>query len=213
LAFIGLGRICDVANEHQRAVLMHQWAYQLLLVTGDAYLISMAQINWAVNLQRLQQLTQGKEILHDALTLSAAHELPHHVAECQFRLAQIALEEGELGLAESCIEEGLMVIAQTPYHWVEVNLLAEWAKTMARQGLYEQAFEQIKRALLIAQDDRFKQLELQLLRLAQQYTQALGMPQRASEYEHQAQFIRMHLDEERWVFDAASLTALDALLD
>ncbi|QLI81807.1 hypothetical protein HZU75_09810 [Chitinibacter fontanus] len=213
LALIGLGRICDVSDENQLAVRMHQAAHDLLLASQDPYLITMAKINWAVNLQKLAQFSQARALLEETLHICEQQGLPHHAAESQYRLAQIALAENQLEQAQLCLEEGLLIVATTPYHWLEVNLLGEWAELLAKQANYTQAMEVVKRGLQIAQEDRMPHLQVRLLRQAQRYSAALGKKGAAEDYEHQANFLYIQLHCDLLPKASLELAALDQLLN
>ncbi|WP_410499459.1 hypothetical protein [Chitinibacter sp. S2-10] len=211
LALIGLGRICDAAGNNELAVKMHQSGHQLLQITDDAYLITMAKINWAVNLQKLQQYDAACILLSDALVLSQQNHLPHHIAEILFRLSQIAIVQQQDGLAESYIEDGMLTLSETPYHWVEVNLLAEWARLQARQGKLIEALATVKRGLELAQTDDFKNLEMVLLQQAQGYANDMGLSLIADEYQRKASFLLLHLQDEIPASEQLDLDGLNAL--
>lgn len=213
LALIGLGRICDVSDENQLAVRMHQAAHDLLLASQDPYLITMAKINWAVNLQKLQQFAPAKNLLNDTLHICQQQGLPHHAAESQYRLAQMALAENELEQAQLYIEEGLLIVASTPYHWLEVNLLGEWAELLAKQANYAQAMDVVKRGLQIAQEDRMQHLQMRLLRQAQRYSAAQGKRSAAEDYEHQANFLYIQLHCDLLPKASLELAELDQLVN
>ncbi|WP_373976601.1 tetratricopeptide repeat protein [Chitinibacter sp. SCUT-21] len=212
LAFIGLGRLCDLAEQYQQAVAMHQHAHKLLLPSEDFYAITMAMINWAVNLQRLQRWDDAAELLQQALALSEHHQLPHHAAECHLRLAQVAIAQARWLEAEHCLEEGLSVVAQTPYHWVEANLLFEWAQLLQNQQALEQALDVLKRGLLLTQEDGFKTMELAFLRQAETLCLALGWHLQASEFERQANFLHFDSVDTHSLAQRLHLQELDALL-
>ncbi|WP_348946115.1 hypothetical protein ABHF33_06305 [Chitinibacter sp. FCG-7] len=213
LALVGLGRICDAVGDNRLAVIMHKAGYQLLLGTHDPYLITMAQINWAVNVLKLADYPQARQLLNAALQTSQAHQLPHHAAECLFRLAQIALAQDQLDEAEICIEEGLLGISSTPYHWVEVNLLAEWAELLARQHNWQEAYTAVQRGLRLAEEDAFKHLEMRLLRQAQRYAGELGLAVHAAEYERRASFLHLHLHDQLLPPGSLELGGLLSLLE
>ncbi|QLG88825.1 hypothetical protein HQ393_11600 [Chitinibacter bivalviorum] len=212
LAMVGLGRICDVCGQNQLAVTMHEAGHTILLATEDAFLITMAKINWAVNLFKLQQYAAARVLLNQALAMSHANQLPHHVAECHFRLAQIAMQEGALEVAESEIEEGLLTVSTTPYHWVEVNLLAEWGELVFHQGDAERAMEIVRRGLLIAQEDGLRHLEMRLVRQAERYCHVLGIKELAAEYGRQVSFLQLHLHAEMPSDATLDLTRLPELV-
>nr|WP_314898730.1 hypothetical protein [uncultured Deefgea sp.] len=63
LALMGLGQICDVSGEHTQAIQLHQIAHSLLLTINNQFLLTMAKINWAVNLQKIGLSEESREIL------------------------------------------------------------------------------------------------------------------------------------------------------
>lgn len=196
LALMGLGQICDACGENEQAIQLHQLAHQLLSSMSNYFLLTMAKINWAVNLQKTGQTEAARALLAESLRLSLAHHLPHHAAESQFRLAEIAMSVHDFVGAEHLIEEGLMTVATTPYHWCEVNLLALWAQLSHREGLVEQAFDIVKRALHIAEEDGLRHLVLRLSQQAQGYARAQGLNDVADEYQRRIDFLGMHLQTE-----------------
>ncbi|WP_273431212.1 hypothetical protein [Chitinibacter tainanensis] len=211
LALIGIGRVCDAAGEHRHAVRMHQAASQLLQDSGDAYLITMAKINWAVNLLQLDERAAAQTLLQQTWHESAAAGLPHHVAECQYRLAQLARREQDSAQAELLLEEALGTLTTTPYHWLEVNVLAEWAELVAEQAALPQALTILQRGLQLAREDRFLHLELRLLTQAARYAQQLGLKLQREEYERQAGFLHIQLHDHSVPLPQLDLSGLEAL--
>ncbi|MBM5571747.1 MULTISPECIES: hypothetical protein [Deefgea] len=194
LALMGLGQICDAGRDNRLAVQMHAAAHQLLADAGDAYLLVKAKINWAVNLQKLADSVAAKALLREALILCLQHHFPHYAATCCYRLAEIELADGHLVAAESLIEEGLSIVASTPYHWAEVNLLGLWAQLIAKDVTqFGRALDVVGRALTIANEDGFRHLELRLLEQAEHYARESGSAELADEYARRANFIQLDL--------------------
>lgn len=194
LALMGLGQICDACGENGQAITLHQRAHTLLAGIDDCFLLTMAKINWAVNLQKTGQNDAAEFILQDALQLSLTHQLPHHAAESYFRLAEIAIVKQQWDQAERLLEEGLLTLATTPYHWCEVNLLALWATVAAQQQRLAQALESVKRGLLIAEQDGLRHLEMRLNQQASQYARAMGQDDQAEEFLRKSHFLEIHLN-------------------
>ncbi|MBM5571746.1 MULTISPECIES: hypothetical protein [Deefgea] len=212
LALIGLGQICDACGENAQAIHLHQLAHDLLLSINNYFLLTMAKINWAVNLQKTGQSEAARTILQESLQLSLAHELPHHAAESQFRLAEIAISLDELILAEQYIEEGLMTVALTPYHWCEINLLALWAQLSYRAGRLAQALDIVKRGLHIAEEDGLRHLVFRLSQQAVLYARAGGLNAIADEYQRKIDFLQVHLHTEIAQPNALNLQMLRDLI-
>ena len=194
LALMGLGQICDACGENAQAITLHQLAHTLLSSIDDCFLLTMAKINWAVNLQKTGQNAAAETILQSALQLSLSYQLPHHAAESYFRLAEIAIDQLAWDRAERLLEEGLIILTTTPYHWCEVNLLALWATVAAQQQRTAQALESVKRGLLIAEQDGLRHLELRLNQQAAQYAQAMGLDEQAEDFLRKSNFLEIHLD-------------------
>lgn len=210
---MGLGQICDAGRDNQLAVQMHAAAHQLLLDAGDAYLLVKAKINWAVNLQKLAQSREAKTLLREALILCLNHHFPHYAATCSYRLAEIELAEGHLLAAESLIEDGLSIVATTPYHWAEVNLLGLWARLIANdEAQFERALDVVGRALTIASHDGFRHSELRLLEQAEHYARVIGRVELANEYARKANFIQLDLNSAMSPQVIPSVVGLSALL-
>ncbi|MGL4994978.1 MAG: hypothetical protein ACRC6G_02245 [Deefgea sp.] len=196
LALMGLGQICDASGEHTQAITLHQMAHALLVNTHNYFLLTMAKINWAVNLQKTGNSAAARTILTESLRLSLAHDLPHHAAESQFRLAEIALSEGELALAEQLVEEGVMTLSTTPYHWCEVNLLGLWAQISHQAGRDQQSLDIVRRGLQIAEEDGLRHLVLRLSQQAAHYARKIGLDEMANEYQRKVDFLSVHLHTE-----------------
>ncbi len=212
LALMGLGQICDAGGDNRLAVQMHAAAHQLLLDSEDVFLLVKAKINWAVNLQKIADPDAAKVLLHASLALCLQHQLPHYAATSCYRLAEIELKNGDFLTAESLIEEGLLIVASTPYHWVEVNLLGLWAQLISRQGQVQRALEVVLRALTIAQDDGFRHLEMRLSEQAEHYARAMGQIEIADEFARKTNFIQMHLNATMSPQISPNLSGLSALL-
>ncbi|WP_027469822.1 hypothetical protein [Deefgea rivuli] len=213
LALMGLGQICDVWGDHALAVRMHASAHQLLLDTGDVFLRVKAKINWAVNLQKTGDLIGAKELLRRSLTLCLQHQLPHYAATSSYRLAEIELMNGHLEASECLIEEGLAIVAITPYHWAEVNLLALWAQLMEKRGQSQQALDIVQRGLQIAQQDGFRHQEMRLADQAERYARAIGKIDLADDYARKVNFIMLHLNTTTTPQFAPNLSSLSDLLE
>ena len=212
LALMGLGQICDASGENAQAIALHQMAHFLLLKVDNVFLLTMAKINWAVNLQKIGQSETARSILLDALNLSLAHDLPHHAAESQFRLAEIALSLDELTLAEQLLEEGLMTVSITPYHWCEVNLLGLWAQLSHQAGRHEQSLDIVRRGLHLAEEDGLRHLVLRLSQQAIHYAHILGLHEVADEYQRKVNFLSIHLHTELTRPTALNLNMLRDLM-
>jgi tetratricopeptide (TPR) repeat protein len=194
LALMGLGQICDAGGDNALAVQMHASAHQLLADVDDAFLLVKAKINWAVNLHKMGERRAAKELLRQSLSLCLQHQLPHYAATSSYRLAEIELADGHLLAAECLIEDGLHIVASTPYHWVEVNLLSLWAQLLAQQSAPQAALEKVQRGLLIAQDNGFRHQEMRLAELAERYARNLGQIELADDYAHKVNFMVLHLN-------------------
>ena len=213
LALMGLGQICDVGGDNHLAVQMHAAAHHLLINFGDMFLLVKAKINWAVNLQKLADSTAAKGLLREALTLCLKHNLPHYAATCSYRLAEIEFADGHLTAAECLIEDGLLIVASTPYHWAEVNLLGVWAKLIASDpSQYVRALDVVERALTIAQQDGFRHLELRLSEQAESYARLSGRSDLADEYARKVNFIQLDLNSAMSPRMMPNIKGLSALL-
>ncbi|QZA77186.1 hypothetical protein K4H28_12950 [Deefgea tanakiae] len=213
LALMGLGQICDAGGDNHLAVQMHAAAHNLLIDFGDVFLLVKAKINWAVNLQKVADSIAAKALLRDALTLCLQHHLPHYAATCSYRLAEIELADGHLMAAECLIEDGLLIVASTPYHWAEVNLLGVWAKLIAIDpSQCVRALDVVERALTIAHQDGFRHLELRMSEQAEHYARVSGRIELADEYARKANFIQLDLNSAMNPQMMPNVAGLSALL-
>lgn len=212
LALMGLGQICDAGGDNRLAVQMHEAAHRLLLDADDVFLLVKAKINWAVNLQKLGDSTAAKSLLRESLTLCLRHQLPHYAATSSYRLAEIELKEGHFLAAESLIEDGLLIVASTPYHWAEVNLLGLWAQLISQQDQAQRALDVVLRALTIAQADGFRHLEMRLSEQAERYARAIGQIEIADDFARKANFIQIHLNSTMSPKLIPNFSGLNALL-
>ncbi len=99
-------------------------------------------------------------------------------------------------VAEQLIEEGVMMVTTTPYHWCEVNLLALWAELSFQLGRCEQALDIVKRGLSIAEENGLRHLVFRLSQQAAQYARLQGLDEVADEYQRKIDFLSVHLHTE-----------------
>ena len=212
LALIGLGQICDAGGDYALAVKMHSLAHGLLQGQDDPFLLVKAKINWAVNLKKIGEIPAAKALLREALQLCLQQKLPHYAATSSFRLAEIKLETGDLITAENLISDGLAIVASTPYHWAEVNLLALWAQLMAKKGQLVLALSIIQRGLLIAKADGLRHLEMRLSEQAERYARSTGQFELADDLARRVNFILLHLNAGMVPNISPNLSGLSELL-
>ncbi|WP_297575773.1 hypothetical protein [uncultured Deefgea sp.] len=212
LALMGLGQICDAGGDYVLAEQMQCLAHGLLTGHSEVFLLVKAKINWAVSLKKIGEIAAATALLRDALQRCLQQKLPHYAATSLYRLAEIKLETGDLISAEGLIADGLAIVASTPYHWAEANLLALSAQLMAKKGQPLSALAMIQRGLLIAKADGLRHIEMRLSEQAERYARSTEQFELADDLARRVNFILLHLNAAMVQHIAPDLSGLSELL-
>ncbi|WP_148716985.1 tetratricopeptide repeat protein [Chitinolyticbacter meiyuanensis] len=193
-ALVGLGQLCDACGEHGQAVSMHAAADARLTDINDAYLAAMVKINLGYNHFQTGDQDGAEATLQQAIVLCRSHGFPHHEAEALYRLAEVRIAQSRLDEAAMLVADGLMLVADTPYHWGEVNLLALHAQLLAQHDELDAAMQATLRALDIARQDGMRHLQVRLHMQLADYAGRSGKPALHDEHLRHSQELRIHLE-------------------
>ncbi len=134
LAKVGLGQIYDTLGDHASAVILHRSANQRIGEVRDSYLDAKIKINLGVNLLRLDELDEARQMFEAALALCRAGFYHDYAAESLLGLSRVALARAALGSAFSHLTDALAEADKVGYSWGQSQILSAMAEARARQG-------------------------------------------------------------------------------
>ncbi|KAF0813753.1 hypothetical protein IGB42_01432 [Andreprevotia sp. IGB-42] len=212
LALIGLGHVCSVYGDLQRATAFHRLADQVLAPLNDVYLIAKVRISLGWDLCSIGKADEARSVLTDALALCQAENFSHYQAELLLRLAEIDISQGRFDSAEQQLEESLAIVVFTPSHWCEANVLKQLANVRAQQGAMDMAINLALRALHIAEADGMRHVEALLHADLARYASANSQPELAEQHRARGVALTQSLDTAISGGATPDLTVLDTLL-